>query len=191
MRPLPSGSGGSQCSQLSARLLALLMIFFLLALAMGAFVNAISGLFVDFNPDAIIPSFGLMLVAMGVGLSVYKWKVGLGPATTVGLVLFALLIVCGVRWPLPTYQWFTSAVRKGALSSFGEMYRRRYQLESTNVSRVSVSLLPRPPHAGHSTSRNDGDIVSGDSPFPENSTSVGRTTGRSPSGTGTIPHRSQ
>jgi len=111
---------GDVCQDLMgprARLLALLIIFFLLALAMGAFVNAISGLFVDFNPDAIIPSFGLMLVAMGVGISVYKLKVGLGPATVAGLVLFALLILCGVEWPVPTYQWLTQNQTNAALDA--------------------------------------------------------------------------
>jgi len=111
---------GDVCGELigpRARLLALLIIFFLLALAMGAFVNAISGLFVNFNPDAIIPSFGLMLVAVGVGVSVYKLKVGLGPATMVGLLLFAALILCGVKWPIPSYEWFTSAETRQSLSA--------------------------------------------------------------------------
>ncbi|HID74440.1 MAG TPA: hypothetical protein EYP56_00395, partial [Planctomycetaceae bacterium] len=99
-----------------ARLLALLIIFFLLALAMGAFVNVISGLFVDFNPDAIIPSLGLMLVAMAVGLSVYRWGVRLGPATVAGLVVFALLIVAGVKWPLVTYRWFASDAARQAMA---------------------------------------------------------------------------
>ncbi|MBN2473552.1 MAG: carbon starvation protein A [Pirellulales bacterium] len=99
---------GDVCQDLigpRARLLALLIIFFLLALAMGAFVNAISGLFVNFNPDAIIPSFGLMLVAVGIGVSVYKLKVGLGAATVVGLLLFGGLIVWGVEQPLPSHGW--------------------------------------------------------------------------------------
>jgi len=111
---------GDVCQDLMgprARLLALLIIFFLLALAMGAFVNAISGLFVNFNPDAIIPSFGLMLVAIGVGVAVYRLKVGLGPATVVGLALFASLIVCGVKWPVPTYDWFTTAPTRQALEA--------------------------------------------------------------------------
>jgi len=111
---------GDVCQDLigpRARLLALLIIFFLLALAMGAFVNAISGLFVNFNPDAIIPSFGLMLVAVGVGISVYKLKVGLGPATTVGLLLFGGLIFWGVQQPLPTHDWFTTADTRTALDA--------------------------------------------------------------------------
>jgi carbon starvation protein len=111
---------GDVCEDLigpRARLLALLIIFFLLALAMGAFVNAISGLFVNFNPDAIIPSFGLMLVAVGIGVAVYKLKVGLGPATVVGLGLFATLILCGVKWPLPTCQLFAAAETRQALEA--------------------------------------------------------------------------
>ncbi len=99
-----------------ARLLALLIIFFLLALAMGAFVSTVSGLFVNFNPDAIIPSFGLMLVAVGIGIAVYKMNAPLGLATVVGLALFAGLIVCGVEWPLPTYEWATSAETQQVLA---------------------------------------------------------------------------
>ncbi|MHC4178163.1 MAG: carbon starvation CstA family protein, partial [Planctomycetota bacterium] len=100
---------GDVCQDLigpRARLLALLIIFFLLALAMGAFVNAISGLFTNFNPDAVIPSFGLMVVAVGIGLAVYKFKASLGLATVIGLAAFAGLIHWGVQRPVLTYQWF-------------------------------------------------------------------------------------
>jgi carbon starvation protein len=88
-----------------ARLLALLIIYLLLALAMGAFVNVISRLFVGYNPDAIIPSFGLMLVAMVVGIAVYRFKAGLGPATVLALAAFAALIFWGVEQPVLTYDW--------------------------------------------------------------------------------------
>ncbi len=102
---------GDVCSDLighRARFLFLLIIFFLMSLAMGAFVNAISALFVKFNPDAIIPSFGLMLVAMCIGIAVYRLRIGLGPATAVGLIAFGGLIYWGVLQPLPTYAWFAS-----------------------------------------------------------------------------------
>ena len=110
---------GDVCGDLigpRARLLALLIIFFLMALAMGAFVNAISALFVSFNPDAIIPSFGLMVVAMVIGVSVYKLNVGLGPATVAGLAVFAGLILWGVEQPITTYEWFTPAETQTALA---------------------------------------------------------------------------
>ncbi len=100
-----------------ARLLALLIIFFLMSLAMGAFVNAISALFVSFNPDAIIPSFGLMLVAMVMGVAVYKLRVPLGPATVLGLMAFAALIFWGVERPVTTYEWLTTPETREALSA--------------------------------------------------------------------------
>ncbi len=113
-------SVGEVCHHLigpRARLLALLMIFFLMSLAMGAFVNAISSLFVNFNPDAIIPSFGLMVVAMAMGVAVYKLRVPLGLATVVGLVAFGGLIVWGVRQPVTTYEWFAAAETRAALAA--------------------------------------------------------------------------
>ncbi|MDY0165223.1 MAG: carbon starvation protein A [Thermoguttaceae bacterium] len=100
-----------------ARLLALLIIFFLMSLAMGAFVNAISSLFVNFNPDAIIPSFGLMVVAMAMGVAVYKLNVPLVPATVMGLAAFAALIFWGVEQPVATYQWFTTSETREALAA--------------------------------------------------------------------------
>ena len=98
-----------------ARLLALLIIFFMMSLAMGAFCNAISGLFVDFNPDAIIPSFGLMLVAVVMGVSIYKLKSPLGITTVVALALFAGLIFWGVEQPICTYEWFVQPETRAAL----------------------------------------------------------------------------
>ncbi len=98
-----------------ARLLALLIIFFLMSLAMGAFVIAISNLFVRFNPDAIIPSFGLMLVAVIFGIALYKFRVALVPATVVALLGFAGFIVWGVEQPLLTYTWFTEKATQEAI----------------------------------------------------------------------------
>lgn len=128
-----------------ARLLALLIIFFLLALAMGAFVNAISGLFVNFRPDAVVPSFGLMLVAVGVGVSVYKLKVGLGPATAVGILLFALLIICGVKWPIPTHDLFTTAETRAAVSG--------PPIEDEQGKIVVPQFVPEPPFGAQAVTK--------------------------------------
>ncbi len=100
-----------------ARLLALLIIFFMMSLAMGAFVNAISSLFVNFNPDAIIPSVGLMLVAVAFGIAVYRFRVGLLPATIVALSLFAAFIFWGLKQPVPTYEWFASSATRQTLDA--------------------------------------------------------------------------
>ncbi|QGJ71488.1 Carbon starvation protein CstA [Planctomycetales bacterium 10988] len=102
---------GDLCRELAggrARLIFLIIIFFLMSLAMGAFVNAIAALFVEFRPDAIIPSFGLIVVAIGIGLSTYLLKAGLGPVTMLGLLLFGSLIVVGVNQPVPSHTWFLS-----------------------------------------------------------------------------------
>ena len=56
-----------------------LIIFFLMSLAMGVFVLVIAQLFVKFYPNAIVPSFGLIFVAMLIGMAVYKMKLPLGP----------------------------------------------------------------------------------------------------------------
>lgn len=100
-----------------ARLLALLIIFFLMSVAMGAFCNALADLFINFNPDAVIPSVGLMVVAVIFGLCLYKLKFPLGPTTVVALGLFAGLILWGVENPVPTYEWFASAETRTALDA--------------------------------------------------------------------------
>ena len=100
-----------------ARLLSLLIIFFLMSLAMGAFVIAISSLFIRFNPDAIIPSCGLMLVAVAFGISVYRFKAALAPATVAALVLFAGFIFWGVEQPVLSYAWFADRATIEALDA--------------------------------------------------------------------------
>lgn len=92
-----------------ARLLFLLIIFFLMSLAMGVFVLVISQLFVLHYPNAIVPSIGLMLVAMVIGVCVYKLRLPLGPLSVVGVALLFLMIHLGVMYPLPTYLWNAEA----------------------------------------------------------------------------------
>ena len=103
-----------------ARILALLIIFFMMSLAMGAFCNAISNLFVNFHPDAIIPSFGLMVVAVGVGLAIYKLRFPLWAVTIVALLLFTGLIFWGVEQPICTYQWLINSESRAALEEAKE-----------------------------------------------------------------------
>ena len=78
---------------------------------MGAFVNAISALFVYFHPDAIIPSLGLIVVAMGVGSVGVPACGWIGPAPWRAWSSLAGLIVWGVAQPFPTHEWFTSRTR--------------------------------------------------------------------------------
>ena len=70
------------------------------------------------------------------------------------------------------------------------VYLRKYHDESTNVSMVSVSRFAGVPHLGQSTLQKDS-LVSKGFPLPSNMTSLGNSTGRSSSGTGTTPHDGQ
>ena len=111
---------GDVCKHLMggrARLLALLIIFFLMSVVVGLFCNTMAQLFVNFNPDAIIPSFGLMVVAVAVGISVYKFKFPLAITTVVALAVFAGLILWGTEQPILSYEWFAAPQTRAALDS--------------------------------------------------------------------------
>ncbi|MCD6404853.1 MAG: carbon starvation protein A [Planctomycetes bacterium] len=88
------------------RVLFLIVIFFLLALAMGVFALIVGQLFAKAYPQAVIPVFGLMIVAVGMGWAVYKLKVGVPVATVVGLGLMFLLIWTGLGHPVCLYKAF-------------------------------------------------------------------------------------
>ncbi|MFQ5822997.1 MAG: carbon starvation protein A [bacterium] len=84
-----------------ARLLFLLIIFFLIALAMGVFAIVIATLFSEaFNPEAVVPVFSLMLIAMAVGLGVYKRGLPIGPITLIGVILMLLTTALGIKYPV-------------------------------------------------------------------------------------------
>src|SRR5436190_16510178 len=85
----------------------------------------------------------------------------------------------------------TASLEKASRSLWGEVYRRKYHDESTNVSMVSVSRLAGPPHTGHFTLTHSGTCASGESPRPVKVVIVGSLTGSSAYGTGTTPSFSQ
>ncbi|MDX8402449.1 MAG: carbon starvation CstA family protein [Mariprofundaceae bacterium] len=90
------------------RLLFLLVIFFLVALAMGVFVLVISGLFAapdaahippTAHPEAVFPTYSLMLIAMLIGFLVYRRNLPLWPMIALGFVL--MLVTTGIGLKLP------------------------------------------------------------------------------------------
>ena len=84
-----------------ARILFLLIVFFLLAMAMGVFALVIATLFSEaFYPEAVVPFFLLILTAALIGTLVYRYNVPLGPATLLGLVLMLLGIWVGLKFPV-------------------------------------------------------------------------------------------
>jgi len=92
-----------------SRLLFLLVIFFLVALAMGVFVLVISGLFASpdaahipatAHPEAVFPTYSLMLIAMLIGFLVYKKNLPLWPMIAVGFVLMLVTTSIGLKMPI-------------------------------------------------------------------------------------------
>ncbi len=88
---------------------------------------------------------------------------------------------------------FAFSAEKGASWFWASGNRIKYQLESTNVSMVSVSRLAGPAHLGHGVFTQSSRASSG---FPvflsaQWSSTSGRRTGSCSSGTGTAPHESQ
>lgn len=88
-----------------ARLLFLVLIFFILALAMGVFAQIMSKLFSlpapAGRPEAVFPSAALIFIAMLIGFVVYKVKrFGLLWPTIIGVTLMGLAIWWGEAHPV-------------------------------------------------------------------------------------------
>lgn len=91
-----------------ARVLFLVIIFFLLAMAMGVFALLMARLFTDLSPQAVVPTFALIAIAVMIGLSVYKLKWRLGPVTVVGFLLMMGTLFVGMEAPVPLYRLFVT-----------------------------------------------------------------------------------
>jgi len=98
-----------------ARILFLIIIFFLLALAMGVFALYMAQLFVDLCPQAVAPTFSLIGIAVVIGLLSYKLKWRLAPVTVLGLVLMFAALLLGLRVPAPLYKAFVSSETLAAI----------------------------------------------------------------------------
>ena len=78
-----------------------IIIFFLIALAMGVFVHIIATLFSPaFYPEAVLPSSLLIGIALIVGVGMYRRQWGLVPLTVAGFVTMAALVAVGIRYPV-------------------------------------------------------------------------------------------
>ncbi len=85
-----------------AKTLLHLIIFFLIALAMGVFVHVTSTLLsTAYNPQAIYPSGTLMVVAVAVGWLVYKLRVSILPVTIAAFAITLFSVWLGLRLPVP------------------------------------------------------------------------------------------
>ncbi|HEY1066731.1 MAG TPA: carbon starvation CstA family protein, partial [Pirellulales bacterium] len=108
-----------------------------------------------YYPTAVLPSFGLMLVAVALGVYVYKYNGSISIGTPLALIAFGALIVWGVEQPLGTYNWFTSAETAAALEQgkaadpaigpafaapYGSVAAKNY-LEATGNAAASENLV--------------------------------------------------
>lgn len=85
-----------------AKTLFHILIFFLVALAMGVFVYICATLFTaEFYPQSVVPSFSLMAVATVIGWMMFRRGAKLLPATAAGFVLMILAIWAGMALPSP------------------------------------------------------------------------------------------
>jgi carbon starvation protein len=93
-----------------ARILFLLIIFFLLALVLGVFAITVGTLFSEYldpgtknfkgYPEAVLPTFGLMAIAVAIGFLVYKKNFNLGWAAFIGFVLLIAVTIGGIEFPI-------------------------------------------------------------------------------------------
>ena len=78
-----------------------LVIFFLIALAMGVFVHVIAVLFSpEFYPEAVLPSGVLIGVAVAMGVAIHRGRWGIRGLTLVGLAAALALAFLGIRYPV-------------------------------------------------------------------------------------------
>ena len=97
-----------------------LVIFFLIALAMGVFVHVIAVLFSpDFYPQAVLPSSALVFVAAAMGVAVHRGGWSIRGLTLVGLAVALALAFLGIRHPvvgpsLAQWKWLLLAYSFGA-----------------------------------------------------------------------------
>ncbi len=97
-----------------------LVIFFLIALAMGVFVHVIAVLFSpDFYPEAVLPSSALVFVAAGMGVAVHRGGWSIRGLTVAGLAVALALAFLGIRHPvvgpsLAQWKWLLLAYSFGA-----------------------------------------------------------------------------
>lgn len=93
-----------------ARALFLLFGIFAIALAMGVFVINIANLFAPgaggaeggHVPEAVLPSTALVVLALGVGVLFYRYRVSLVKLTLPALLLSLMFVWLGVQYPLTT-----------------------------------------------------------------------------------------
>lgn len=82
-----------------ARWMFMLIMFLVLLMVNAAFATVITNLMIQF-PSSVIPVWGAIIVAVGIGQTLYRTRIGLLWPTVVGVVLLYALILIGDAVPL-------------------------------------------------------------------------------------------
>jgi len=83
------------------RLLFMLIIVLGLGMVMGLFVYVMALLFVDtYFPEAVIPVFSLVAIAVAVGILVYRKNAPIGPVTIPAVILMMFMVWVGAEVPV-------------------------------------------------------------------------------------------
>lgn len=94
------------------RTMFLAVIFMMLVMTITIFAVLTSGLLVDY-PTAVIPSWGALVVALGVGFAIYRLRWNLLLVTAVGVAILYALILWGNEFPVVLPESFFGLPQQG------------------------------------------------------------------------------
>ena len=76
----------------------MVIMFFVVVLLMAIFLRLIAALLIA-NPEVVFPAVALVVIALCIGLLMYRTRIGLGPASIVGIALMLVSIWWGAGHP--------------------------------------------------------------------------------------------
>lgn len=130
--------------------LFLVVIFLLLLMVIAAFAVVIKNLLIA-TPTAVIPTWGAIVVALLVGVAVYRLKWPLIPVTVVGVVALYSLIVLGDSVPVvlpesflgmsPATFWIVALFVYGAIASLLPVWVLLQPRDYINGVQLFVGLI--------------------------------------------------
>ncbi len=130
--------------------LFLVVIFLLLLMVIAAFAVVIKNLLIS-TPTAVIPTWGAIIVALLVGVAVYRMKWPLIPVTIVGVVSLYALIVLGDSVPVvlpesflgmsPSTVWILLLFLYGAIASLLPVWVLLQPRDYINGVQLFVGLI--------------------------------------------------
>lgn len=130
--------------------LFLVVIFLVLLMVIAAFAVVIKNLLIS-TPGAVIPVWGAIVVALLVGVAVYRLRWNLLPVTIVGVIVLYALIVVGDKMPVvlpestlgmtPATFWIVALFVYGAIASLLPVWVLLQPRDYINGVQLFVGLI--------------------------------------------------